>query len=280
MRRTRLIVLGILLCLALSITASGKTEAATPGFAPVMDFGTGCLLGGALNRQFIPADIATTKITGGEVYKIYGLQGRLGTALGSKPASIGMPCEDVTAVSTRPSYEGKNVIGLGSTWAGMPRVPVAISPNLAVYKNAVADLLKARGIAQPTVMIDQIYRIDLEGDGTSEVLISASYFKHVALQQPWAGPTPNADAGDYSILFMRKVVAGIVKTVVLAEDVYTQAAEFVAPKQFRLRGVADINGDGTMEVLVFGRYYEGQWTSVFQVKGTDVQEVLSCGCGA
>jgi hypothetical protein len=279
MKRIRFVVLGIGLCVAMCIGASGNTEAATPTFAPVMDFGTGCLLGGALDRRFIPADEATKKITGGEVYKIYGLQGRLGKAIGTKPASIGVPCEDVTAISTTPSHERENVVGLGSTWAGMPRVPIAISPNLVVYKNAVSDLLKARGIAHPTVMIDQIYRIDLEGDGVSEVLISASYFKHGNVPQPSAGPSPDADAGDYSIVFMRKLVAGVVQTVVLAENVYTQDAEFIAPNQYRLRGVMDINGDGTMEILMFGRYYEGQWTSVFQVKGTDVQEVLSCGCG-
>ena len=141
------------------------------------------------------------------------------------------------------------------------------------------DLLRARGLSNPKISIDQIYRIDLEGDRVAEVLISASYFSDATEPQAADGPGPDAAAGDYSILFMRKVVRGKVETVVLAEDVYKESAEFIAPSQYRIRGVVDINGDGKMEVLMYGRYYEGHWTSVFQINGTQFKEVLSCGCG-
>jgi hypothetical protein len=279
MRRVRFVLLGISLCLALVIGAGGKTEAATK-FAPVMDFGTGCLLGGALNKQFIQPEDATKMINGGESYKIYSLQGRLGLAVGKKPESIGDPCPEESAVATTPSHDRQDVVGIGSTWAGMPRVPVALSPDSAFYKNVVADLLKTRGMTQPHVLIDQIYRIDLEGDGSSEVLISASYFKNGYVPLPVAGPSPSASAGDYSVVLMRKVEDGVVKTVVLEENEFKQDIEFSAPLQFRLRGIMDINGDGTLEVLTIARYYEGQSTSVFQITGTKVEEVLACGCGA
>ncbi|MEP6774256.1 MAG: hypothetical protein ABJA50_01560 [Chloroflexota bacterium] len=280
MRSIRFALLCTGLSLAVLIGVGTNTEAAAPRFAPAMDFGTGCLLGGALNKQFIQTEDAAKMINGGESYKIYSLKGRLGLATGRKPVSIGDPCPEISAVDTTPSYDRQDVVGLGSTWAGMPRVPIALSPNLAVYKNAVADLLKARGITQPHVLIDQIYRIDLEGDGSSEVLISATYFKNGNIPQPVAGPSPDASAGDYSIVFMRKVVNGVVKTVVLDENEFTNDAVFVAPYQYRLRGVMDINGDGNLEVLVMGRYYEGQFTSVFQITGIKAEEVLACGCGA
>ncbi|MEO5952949.1 MAG: hypothetical protein ABIQ44_10845, partial [Chloroflexia bacterium] len=124
-----------------------------------------------------------------------------------------------------------------------------------------------------------VYRIDLEGDGVMEAVVSATYWSGDHDPQALIGPSPDAKAGDYSILFMRKVVQGQVKTVVLAENVYTQDAEFVAPNQFRVRGIVDINGDGKMEVLMYGAYYEGHWTSVFEITGTQFKEVMSCGCG-
>jgi hypothetical protein len=277
----KLALLGlVVVAMAVISTAGGtSTRAATPSFGAALDFGIGCLLGGAQNGTFIKAQDAAAKINGGETYKIYSLKGRLGTATGSRPTSFGVPCEEEFDITTRPSYAQKEVIGLGGNWPGMPRVPVAIGPNSPVYKTAVSDLLKARGLSNPNVLIDQIYRIDLEGDGVTEVLVSASYFKSGYPPQPAGGPSPDADAGDYSIVFMRKVVAGKVQTVVLAENIYMQDAEFIAPSQFRIRGVVDLNGDGKMEVLVYGRYYEGAWTSVFDINGTQFQEVLSCGCG-
>ncbi|MGA7732908.1 MAG: hypothetical protein WCD37_16750 [Chloroflexia bacterium] len=260
-------------------SAARSTQAATPVFGAAMDFGTGCLLGGAQDKKFVPHVEAAARIRGGETYKIYSLKGKLGTATGGKPAPIGMPCVQTTAITTQPSYTDKEVIALGGNWPGMPRVPAAINVNNATYKASVRDLLRARGLSNPKISIDQIYRIDLEGDRVAEVLISASYFSDATEPQAADGPGPDAAAGDYSILFMRKVVRGKVETVVLAEDVYKESAEFIAPSQYRIRGVVDINGDGKMEVLMYGRYYEGHWTSVFQINGTQFKEVLSCGCG-
>ena len=281
MKGTRLLLLGIAVAaLAFIWAASGNSSrAATPVFGAAMDFGTGCLLGGAQDKKFLLHNEAVAKIKGGESYKIYSLRGRLGRATGGLPESIGVPCEDTMSITTRPSYAERDVIGLGGNWAGMPRVPVALNPNNATYKAAVSDLLKARGLSNPNVSIDQIYRIDLEGDGVNEVVISASRFSDEVEPVALEGPSPDAAAGDYSILFVRKVVRNRVQTIVLAENVYPQAAEFIAPNQYTIRGIVDINGDGRMEVLMYGQYYEGHWTSVFDIKGTQFKEVLSCGCG-
>ena len=276
----RVLALGFALVALVWLWSAGTSvQAATPGFGAAMDFGTGCLLGGAQDKKFVLAEDASGMIKGGETYKIYSLRGKLGTATGTTPVSIGIPCEDTMEITTRPSYADREVIGLGGNWPGMPRVPVAINTSNSTYRAAVSDLLKARGLSNSRVAIDQIYRIDLEGDRVTEVLVSASYFSAASEPQAVEGPSPDAAAGDYSILIMRKVVQGKVQTVVLAENVYPQDAEFIAPSQFRIRGVVDINGDGKMEVLMYGRYYEGHWTSVFEINGTQFKEVLSCGCG-
>lgn len=273
MLKSALLVLAVAALGAIWLS-SGSSYAAGP-FGAAMDFGTGCLLGGAQDKKFIEAEDAHAKINGGETYKVYSLKGKLGNATGSRPVSIGIPCEETMEITTRPTYAGQ-LIALSGNWAGMPRVPVAISPSNATYKAAVRDLLTARGLTNPNVMIDQAYRIDLEGDGVSEVIISATYFKNGF---ETGGPSPNGDAGDYSILFMRKVIHGRVQTVVMAENVYPEYAEFVAPSQFRIRGIVDINGDGKMEVLIYGFYYEGGFTGVYEINGTQFKEVMFCGCG-
>jgi hypothetical protein len=44
--------------------------------------------------------------------------------------------------------------------------------------------------------------------------------------------------------------------------------------------VIDTNGDRILEMTVFGRYYEGAWSTAYRINGTKVEKVLSCGCGA
>jgi hypothetical protein len=287
MRLAKLIAAGaVLLVLALVVGDGGNSSAANAPAAtnvvyPVMDVGTGCFLGGVSAQKFVTDTLAAPTVKGGESYRLYSLKGYVGKATGGKPESLGVPCDATVAVPLKPSQDGKDVIALGGTWAGMPRVPKALDPAMAVYRQATADLLKARGITNPKLNVTQVYRIDLEGDKVDEVIVAATYYAGaVETTKPGYGPTPDAQAGDYSVVYMRKVVGGRVQTTVLAADIYPEAKEFIAPAEYRIRGILDVNGDGTMEVIVYGRYYEGHWSSVFQVKGTKVEEVLSCGCGA
>ena len=93
-------------------------------------------------------------------------------------------------------------------------------------------------------------------------------------------PLPSSEPGDYSVVFMRKLVGGKVQTVMLAENIILHKLEFSAPYKWSISGVLDLSGDGVMEVVLHGRYYEGDWTSILQVKSTQFEEVLSAGCGA
>ena len=44
--------------------------------------------------------------------------------------------------------------------------------------------------------------------------------------------------------------------------------------------VLDLNGDGRMEIVTYGRYYEGDWFDVFDLEGLAAKKVLTAGCGA
>jgi hypothetical protein len=92
--------------------------------------------------------------------------------------------------------------------------------------------------------------------------------------------TPDSKAGDYSLVLMRRVIAGKAETIPIYAEYYPQAKQFNAPNWCSVSAILDLNGDGRMEIIVHGGYYEGAWTTVYNIDGKKIEEALSCGCGA
>jgi len=92
--------------------------------------------------------------------------------------------------------------------------------------------------------------------------------------------TPDARAGDYSLVFLRKVVQGQVVTKIIAGEFYPQAKKFNAPSAYRIIGVLDLNGDGVLEIVLSGRYYEGDWVEAHRVHGVKITKLFNMGCGS
>lgn len=271
------IALLAIVCLSSASSQAAPSSAQAP-IVPLVNFGgTACILGGSQGGKWVTADKMSANVKAGIRYRMYSLAGFLGVSTGTKSESLGIPCEDTYQLEVKPKRTSKyEVMGMGGAWAAMPRVPRIERTNQQVYINAVAEELKRMGLANPKVKIAQVIRIDLEGDGAAEVLISATNY---VAQYEGLQITPNAAAGDYSIVFMRKVVNGKVQTVPIEGEVYTEDKEFVAPSQHSIAAVLDLNNDRVMDIVTHGFYYEGEWHSVYQVKGTQVEEVLACGCG-
>jgi hypothetical protein len=262
----------LLLVFAISAPAPAPAQAAGTVY-PIVDAETGYLLGGTANKLWLDAAQVAPLLKGGEPYRLYTLKGYMGTVNGAQPASAGAPCEDTQVLTlTPPVPVSGRIIGSGGPWKALPRLARSQSVNQQVYKDAVAAVLKAHGIAKPVVRITQLLRVDLDGDGVTEVLVTAS--SHVG------GVQPRAQAGDYAVVLLRKVINGKVQTTLLESDFYPAAVEFAAPLEFTVSAIADLNGDGNMEIAVHYEYYEGAGTTVYEVKGSTVKEVLATGCGA
>jgi hypothetical protein len=261
-----------------SASSQAAPASAQAAIVPLVNFaGSACILGGSQGGKWVTADKMAANVKAGVKYRMYSLAGFLGVSTGTKSESLGVPCEDTYSLTVSPKRTSRyEVVGMGGTWAAVPRVPRLESTNQQVYIKAVGDELKRMGLANPKVKVSQVVRIDLEGDGSAEVLISATNY---AAQYEGLAITPNAAAGDYSIVFMRKVVKGKVQTVPIEGEVYTEDKEFVAPSQHSIAAVLDLNNDRVMDIVTHGFYYEGDWHSVYEVKGTQVEEVLTCGCG-
>ncbi|HEX2202924.1 MAG TPA: hypothetical protein VHG91_06490 [Longimicrobium sp.] len=245
--------------------------AGQPRLVPVVDARTGYLLGATQGGRWIAAERAAGRIRAGERYRVYAGERMAGASTGTKPKSIEEPCADTYLVDLSPAREGADV-AVGGAWNAVPRPVTRLDPAGPVYRAAVRDILQRNGIRNPVVRITRVVRVDLEGDGRDEVIVAAS---HAADDDD---PT-SSKAGDYSVLFVRKVVRGQVRTLMLGEQYHPRAATFNAPSTFSLQGVYDLDGDGRLEVLAHSAYYEGASTAVLRVRDDGNDELVSAGCG-
>ncbi|BCM88907.1 hypothetical protein IAD21_00749 [Abditibacteriota bacterium] len=257
---------------------------------PIVDFQAGYLLGsGAVNDKWLGTEsLAKSKILPGQKkYRVYSANRYLGEVTGAKAISQGPPCEDTRFVEFSSASKTKcktGEIAIAGSWNALPRVPRQESTAQTTYRNVVSNLLKTKGITKPTVRIAQVLRVDLEGDGVAEVLINAT--NHNGSNGLDGNISSNSRAGEYSMILLRKIVKGKVQTTLVEGSFYPRAKEFNAPGVFKIAGAFDVNGDGKMEIVLKGRYYEGDWTTVYAVEGNKsssvlkVREVLSDGCGA
>jgi len=245
----------------------------------LVDMKSGYLLGGSVRKNKTPVFVTATEMVKSlrerTPYAIYSATKRLGQGVGTKPKAQGAPCEETLFVNLSPNKGTQSEFAIAGTWNALPRVPKMESTSQKVYRNAVAAILKKRGIAKPNVKITQVWRVDLDGDKREEVLISAT-----SKDRPGNDISSGASAGQYSILALRKLVRGKVQTIPIDGEIYPKAKEFNAPSFYRIAAVLDVDGDSKMEILTRGRYYEGDWTTVYSVRGEKVSEVLAAGCGA
>lgn len=214
----------------------------------------------------------------GESYKIVRLSDPITIASGSAPRA---GCETVPgAASIEMPGLGRD-LGLGPPPIAVsevddprPRRVEELDPSAEVYRNAAAELLRQKGIDDAGDAVVQVVMGDLEGDGRNEVVVVAERIDDA--QGLFGRP------GDFSVVFLRRVVDDKPVASVVKESLPDPEAEqtpFVM--SHRISAMADLNGDGRMEIAVSGRYYEGAEVSFHEV-GPDgaVSEVLSSGCGA
>ncbi|HEY0738345.1 MAG TPA: hypothetical protein VGD69_25730 [Herpetosiphonaceae bacterium] len=240
---------------------------AAPRIAPIV---SGVhLLGGSQTGKWIDAETTAKQLSGGESYRIYTTAGQIGAGKGSAP-DPGIFCYDLQVLRLNPEPSNHEFAAFGGTHNPLPRKLRAHSNSTAVYRQAVADLLRAKGIANPEVRITKIVRVDLEGDGVDEVVLSAT---RANLNTRF-----HADAGDYSFVVLRKIINGKVQTLPIAENYYPKASND-APVSYSVPAIADFNGDGKLEIMTREGHFEGLGVALYTVQGSKITKVLSGYCG-
>jgi hypothetical protein len=273
--------LALLMVVALGLLSHPETGS-TQTVKPIVDLGShvwtskksaGCLLGGKLGERWLKPGETASLLRGIEKYRLYSMTRFIGTATGSKAEKTELGGEPEYVVQIRPFPVGqKEIIAIGGQWNALPRVPRLVSPEQEIYKEAVADFLKKKGMKDPEVKITQVIRIDLDGDGVEEVLITATTYGEKLYRHL-------QEKGSYSLVLLRKAINGKEENVVIAEDYLSSDPASGTPMRYWVGAVLDVDGDGVMEIVLHAMYYEGGGTSVYKIKGGRVTTVMEAGWG-
>jgi hypothetical protein len=182
------------------------------------------------------------------------------------------PSIDVSVTQPDPPGFGYNAVAvLEQPWPLKPRPVAVTSVSPDAYRALGEAAFTGESVDATKGDIEQLVVADLDGDGDDEALAAFEFI------QPSVGP---GAAGDLASLLVIDVTTRAADTVLLSAidqgaDVPSEIIE-----RYRVLDVADLNGDGRMEVLVHAWYYEGAGVLVYTYDGTTLTEVLSTGCGA
>jgi hypothetical protein len=219
------------------------------------------------------ADRAAEHVEAGQRYRLVRLTDTLGTQTGSGPMPARETCDNPTVRIDPRSEADRDVIAVGGSWNPLPRVPRVQDTTQTVYKAAVAEHLRRQGleIDDAAVSLDQVLRVDLDGEGTMDVLLVSHRAR---------GSVTSAQANDYGLVLLRTLVDGAVRQRALEAEYYQEAClGDCAPSTFRVAAVLDANGDGAMEVVTGTSYFEGRGKRVYTVENGTPEQVLSWQCG-
>ena len=178
------------------------------------------------------------------------------------------------AQALRPIY------AVSAPWNPMPRAVSSIQPSEA-HRKAIADELGKLNVNSP-VQISQALRVDLDGDGRVEVLLSANS-PAWQLYEGEIRPVYAEKKGDYAMVLVRKLLSDTDLRTFVLDSVQAQIPkpEDQVPTVVtrRIGGILDLDGDGKMEVIVEDWVHEGHGIRVYRWDGKKFAVVLEWGCG-
>ena len=258
----------------LIILLSPVLAQAQSAIVPIVELKNRGLLGGVQNGKWIAPTKVAPGMNGDTEFVLVGWNGveEGGVSL-AKKGEVEDVCQDFTRMQFELEQDHGVAIGTTAKWNPVPRSPKAIDANNATYKTVVTNFLRKKGIAKPVVAIKEAFRVDLEGDGVEEVVLSATYYKK--------GLSSDAAVGDYSFVIVRTAVGKVVTDHLLKGDFVLKRVDFDAPTENHISAIADLNGDGKMEIVLNGFYYEGDFASAFEMKNGKPVAIkeFEIGCG-
>jgi hypothetical protein len=216
-------------------------------------------------------------IAAGTPFTVSNLEGETQVELGENTEAcfddqVG-PAIDVDVSPPEPPGFGYNAVAvLTPSWPLKPR-PVAVT---ATAPDAYRALGEASFDGEPVDAtqgdVEQLVVADLDNDGDDEALVAFEFV------QPSAAP---GVPGDLATILLVDVDTREASTVLQSlVDQELDEDTFPLIERFRVLDVADLNGDGRMEVLIHAWYYEGASVLVYTYDGTELTGVLGAGCGA
>lgn len=220
-------------------------------------------------------ELTSLPVSGGEDYQVV-LLGSDEIVSGGTPTvqceplyNPGVELSDADALGDWPDPVG---IAISAPWDLTPHFIQEETDN-GTYSDFARPLLATGGLDVESPVIKQVVRFDLDGNGENEVLAVAEDIED--------SDSLFAQEGDYSLVFMRIVVEGEVRTAILGESIVTEVQEGVTPfvLSHSVAAVADLSGDGKMEMVIHEVYYEGSGWTVWEYVNDDLGPVFQIGSG-
>lgn len=217
-------------------------------------------------------------------YDVYSDNVKIATAIGSQPMNW-MTGDILSGTEYEQDYcivelyENDNRINnydiaIKAGWDLYPRSSYTDNTKEDYYTEIVKDYLIEYGIENPDSTLKQSIRVDLDGDGTDEELIYADNKIEDTFDE--------IKKGDNAVVIFRRYVDGMPMDQVLDEHIIKEDPEYPSPYRllFSVDSIADLDGDGIMEVIVESWYYEGFAWSIYKLIGDRLELVASNGIGA
>lgn len=166
---------------------------------------------------------------------------------------------------------GYDAIAVTAGWPLQPRPVRQVGLEVPEYQEIGTQLFDQQLVATAAQgSVVQAVRADLDGDGIEEVLVT---------YERQASPDFGAE-GDFSGVYARYPAAdGTVENQLVVGYESSEPVDFPTPGRHTLAAVADLNGDGSMEVMVRSRFWESGGMQVFSLVDGRLTEVAGGGCG-
>jgi hypothetical protein len=261
----------------LESTPLATTSGDQPGdFSPVLYGGkfdqatSFLLLGGASKNGWLSPEQSVARFAGESSYSLSTMSTLNKTFLSGKTPEFFPTCKAYAVRSDADPGEN-GLVAVRDGW-NVTKYPVTelSSAQDTFYHQAVLDWLRSQGVPNPQSGVIHIFKVDLENDGVDEVFISATHL------DPSQHTT---QAGDYSVILMRKLIGNDVTTTLVVGDLYnSQTQEVTYPQTYSLANFIDLNQDGVLEVIVDVKAWEKVGALVYEVNGQSIQEVLRSIC--
>lgn len=218
-------------------------------------------------------DFGALPVVGGEDYQIARIGLQAITTAGAQTLvcdPIGIIGVEVDNAELLGEWPGPYGVAISAPWELQPHLFESLSDD-GTYAGFASELLSNRGLDVTSPVIKQLFRADLEGDGVNEVIVVAED----------VNPGLLLDEGDYSIAFLRRAVQGEVQTAILGATVVGPGDDQFGAS-YTIGAVADLSGDGKMEIVLDSAFFEGLSVGVVEYVNDDLGTVtqLEVGCGS
>ena len=240
---------------------------------PIIDVEHGYLIGAIRSGKWLEPTDSTNAVKHGAKLAVYGVTGKIGTVETVKVDAENEPCPDSPIVKLNPRSVKNGGVAFSASWNPLPRKIQSVDAKQPQHVDLVREFLRKRGLRDPVAHITQIVRVDLDGDGHDEFVISATHYKN-------GDEIPDeSSANTYSFVAVERIIDGKPKIELVDGEFYPQAKGDAAPNKFEIAALLDLNGDGKIDIVLRSAYYEGDEICVYEYRSSGAKKVLSVGCG-